>query len=88
MSHELDPTRRLETCDKPPGTRSAFCSLAHRLEHRRVTNGDRNRPERGTPTSLDAFVAPESGRSMAQGPYGGYNHAGTPALFQVRRVSR
>ena len=25
---------------------------------------------------------------MAQGPYGGYNHAGTPALWQVRRVSR
>jgi hypothetical protein len=32
MFHELEPTCRLETCDKPPGTRSAFCSLAHRLE--------------------------------------------------------
>jgi hypothetical protein len=25
---------------------------------------------------------------VSQGPYGGYNHAGTPVAFEIRRVSK
>ena len=68
MSHNSDDSCRLPECDNAPGSRSAFCSIAHRMEYRKQYKRDHMRRERGTTSTLDDDVAPQSGRSIPRSP--------------------
>jgi hypothetical protein len=63
-----DTTCRLSTCSAARKPRSAFCSLAHRLEYRRISERDRKRRERGWTETLDEPKIPQSGRSVPRSP--------------------
>jgi hypothetical protein len=67
-SRDNDVTCRLDGCDNPPGKRSAYCSVVHRIEGRRASKRDYMRRERGWTDTLDDPKIPQSGRSIPRSP--------------------